>query len=567
MVDLFSLGRPRGGARSLRQKWRFGLLSCGPCLFIALSGLSGCGTASDEPADDAPPPHAGPVSATSLRFDSNDALQLLPGEQKTVVVQASPPGQYKVRFGLLGKPGVPRDASLDRAEATTASDGTVSVVLTAATSATLFTLRASIADKLSAERPVSVSSNGFASLSIRPRYAGDRPIAYFFASVRQGVTCSDLMGTMAPDGTLSGQAAPNESLRLDGIPIGVDLALSVRAGYLASGCADVRDLKLDPTNTIDVVLTDVPLQLDGGKLSLSLTLRTPAAEIAPALHDGIDRVLESLHEGASDDVQSLLTSMREVLGAPLTTTAFDNARTAGSWDLALRSKYGTKAATMLRAPCGAWLEQGLGAFTGSNALAGVLGFNEATPNVATLSLAAVANADAVEAGFSQSNPVFVSTSAGDNVLVQASPTKTGDYRLRFAPSRLVAALALGPARAAHDGAATVAEALADQIDCASIAGTLTATSDSQTAFSGCNAACMEDLCRSALARLWLRAKDASVRLNRFGNLSLNAAGAASVDEYARPTGIAGSWIGMLATASSTTPVGGDVHATAADPSQ
>jgi hypothetical protein len=178
-----------------------------------------------------------------------------------------------------------------------------------------------------------------------------------------------------------------------------------------------------------------------------------------------------------------------------------------------------------------------------------------------LELATVANGDAVEAGFNRSNLVGISTSAGDNLLVLASPAKEGDYRLQFAPSRLVAALALGPARAAHGGAATVADALADEIDCAGIAKTLTSTQPA--AFTGCNGVCVETLCRSALSRLWDRARDASVRAGKLGNLSVNAAGAASVDDHARPIGMTGTWIGALVTAASLTPVGGDMRATAA----
>jgi hypothetical protein len=111
-----------------------------------------------------------PNAPTSLTFDPADTLKLTPGETRELELNADPPpGVYRVRFTLLGDA---ENASLDRSEADTDPTGRTVVRLTAPTHATLFSLRASVGQSVSASAAVSVSASGFANLAVVPNYTG-----------------------------------------------------------------------------------------------------------------------------------------------------------------------------------------------------------------------------------------------------------------------------------------------------------------------------------------------------------------------------------------------------------
>jgi hypothetical protein len=532
------------------------------CLFV----LAGCASGSSDGTNDAANPDAGNShTATRLAFEPADALRLAPGDQRRIHVRVTPPGRYHVEFALIGQP-LAKDASLDRSEADTADDGTVTALLTAPTSVTLFTLRAALNDKVSSELPVSVSSDGFATLEVKPLYSGKREVSYWVASVRQGVKCSQLASNYPPtDGDLVGEAAAGQSPKIESIPLGVDLALTLRAGYFAAGCASLGALLPNRANRVELSATDVPLQLTGSSLSLSLASNTPATQLSAVLSNGSNALLTALRKGATDDVDALLNAMHAQLQPPTAAAAFSSARTSKGWDAALKSALGARAATAIRAPAESWMKQGVAGLSPARAFAGVLR-TSASGTGATLELSTVAGVDAVEAGFARSNPISVSAKANDTILLGATQGDTADQRLRWSPSRLVAALARRPAQLDVPGTASVAQALSEKLSCSLVASTLVKSGlEPGASFSGCNASCNEQLCRTALLRLWENARDASTELRINGNLSVSAAGAASVDAYARPVRLSGTWIGTLGANSETTELRGDMQATSASP--
>jgi hypothetical protein len=119
-------------------------------------------------------------------------------------------------------------------------------------------------------------------------------------------------------------------------------------------------------------------------------------------------------------------------------------------------------------------------------------------------------------------------------------------KLFWTPSLLVTALALAPARKEFTSAASVADALAQKLSCKEVATLITAVSAAGTAFEGCDASCVEQLCTSAVGTLWTRATEASD--TDAAALDVSLTGKAAIDENARPIGFSGSWVGSLGAA-------------------
>ena len=147
----------------------------------------------------------------------------MPDEVKELQIVAQPPGVYQVRFALLGDP---TDASLDRSEAVTSADGRASLVLTAPSKNALFSVRASIGlgssksggSEVTAQRIVSVSSTGYATVEVNPDYAGSRTPPYWIASARTE-KCEDLVGNPPPDGGLGAQSLANSAPQIRDVPV------------------------------------------------------------------------------------------------------------------------------------------------------------------------------------------------------------------------------------------------------------------------------------------------------------------------------------------------------------
>lgn len=535
-------------------------LKLGLALYLAL-GAGACASA-DDPALTPEVHRDVPAPAPAVHFEPPGGLRLVPGEQRSVRVRATPAGAYRMRFALLGRPDVPRDASLDRSENMTASDGTASVLLTAPTAPTLFTLRASF-DGASAELPIGVSDSGFASLEIRPHYAGDREISQWVASVHQHTTCQALSRDSGSDGPLTVQVPASQLPRIDGIPLGVQLAVRVRAGYFAFGCAELGKLAPDASNAIDLEVQDVPLKLAGAQLAVSFAIEPPAVPWATSMRPAMDALLNHLRGNATDDVQALLDAMRAEVAAPLSPAGFDAARSSETWDAVLRRALGSGAATALRAPVDAWMKQRLVDLSSESALTGVLHV-PASPAPATLELDSIAGLPATEAGFRALNPVAVSTKAGDTILIGANQAASSDLRLPWSPPRLLAGLAGIAARTQYPAADTLPAALAERLGCRKIAGELAASgAQSGVLFAGCDAGCGEALCSAALSALWARAQAALPAAPATSSLSLSAVAEARIDSHARPLGFTGTWLGKLSAASSVTSVGGAISGGAA----
>jgi hypothetical protein len=517
---------------------------------VSLLGLVGCGSAASatNSASNGGGGGAGPAGATSLTFSPTSTLTTDPGEIHVLKVVAKPPAGYHISFALLGDP---KDASLDRSEVNASPSGVATVQLSAPTSATTFSVRASIGTHVSAIQAVSVSSS-FGTLLVMPSYSGKRAVWQWTATARTGKTCADLSGTPPPDGDLIATAEVGSTPTIQDVPVGRALAVTLRAGYYIGGCADVQQVSANGDTTVIVPVSDRPIQLGSTDLDVALNIEQPSDGWQGAVQDAVQLTTNAMLGGDQDDVDALLAAMYASTD-PGAASAFQAARVAGDWDETLRDLLGQTAATsVIRNQAKAWLEAGAAALSGASVFKGHLS-TSGTPVQPVFQLNQVAGVDAAGAGAtSLPSATTWSADAGDTVLLGTT--------LYWMPSKLLTALALSPAQTEEPNATSVPDALAQALSCQSIAQALEQQSSIPGAvFSGCDATCAETLCDKALDTMWQRAETASADVNAPAVLQVNASGQATVDDQARPAGFSGSWVGQLSVGSSSASIGGSAE--------
>jgi len=526
---------------------------------MALVLLPACGSS----ADGSPPFTSGGSGGgsgntglpTSLAFEPSATLALAPGEQRTLRVVAKPAAEYHIRFALIGEAD---DAALDLSEVDSNAQGIAEVGLTAPTTSATFRVRASVGTSESAEAAVSVSAGGFVTLVVHPDYSGKR-LKWgdrWVASVRAGTDCASLTGTPPPDGDLKATSEVAQNLffkdpQIDLVPVGPALAVTVRAGHFAGGCVDVPPLVAGQPITVTVPVADRPMQLDQTDLGVELGIDTSSPEWAQTISTTINTTADAMVGGAVDDVVALLDGMHTALGQSAAATAFSQARSKDGWDSLLYSVLGTGASHVIRTPVKGWLASGAAAFGGSATFVGHLDGKGQAPGKANLTLSSVAGLPPESVG-SPSDLAAVSFSGdpGDTVLLGA--------QLSWMPSLLVTSLALAPAQQDVPTAATVPEALANQVDCTAIGSALAGTGSNPTeAYPGCDAACAAALCGNGLVVVWDRAQKSSAVKVEAATLDISATGVVdSMDDVARPTHFDGSWVGKLSIGQVLLSVGG-----------
>lgn len=537
-MGLLSFSSPRragrAGAPGQRPWSRLAVASFAPLLMAA------CG--EDDPA--LPPVDEGTSGqeATSLTFVPGGVLKLLPLEPVDLNVAAAPPARYRVRFALLADApdAGPNDASLNRAEVLTDTRGVATVTLTAPSTPSTFTVRATIGD-LEARLPVSVSDQGYATIVAQPSYGGVRTIETWVASVRIGSTCADWAGFPSQDSALVATSPHNETPTIEAVPVGPIAAVSVRSGQFAYGCTNVPDLTTDEVRTVPVEVLDRPLQLDG-ELDLSLFLDEQQEEWSALLSNAVSESLSAFRNGSADDVWMLLEDMqtldenvREVFG--------EQGENAETYYAEIRPNLGEATLTN---QARAWLEAGI------ENLGPLEGALELRSSSATFRLVSASGVPADESGFLGTSTWSAFADPGDTLVLGGL--------LRFQATRWVVALANGPALEKFPAAGDAAEALVWVADCPLIADKLTTAAGGGVLYPGCDSTCVQHLCEAAIVAAWVRAADAGGDLTR---LAIGLTGTAQVDDEARPVSLNGSWLGTLAGPSSA--VGGRAVGTSSQP--
>lgn len=487
-----------------------------------------------------------PGTRAIVKFDEPMTLTLTPAEARAIRVIVSPPGDHRLRFTLIGDS---LDGWLDRDDVAVSGED-ASVVMHAPTQPAVFRLRASVLDaegeaESSAEIAISVSEQGFGAVRVIPQYQGERAVETWVASALTHASCSDIAGLLPGDlnGALVSESA--DAPLIDGIPVGPILAIALRSGHFAWGCADVTHSSPNETIDVPVLVLDKPLELGPEGLSLSLTYddaepsyQDILGSSATALADGF------LPEGASM-AAALLNGMQALVPAS-DLTAFQNARIEGSWDV-IADQHLDSLGVDPRGIVLDWAWLGLAQAPASVAID--LSGNSSQGQVLIMATR-IAGVDAAAAGVTTEGGFAWATAKSDHVSFGGT--------MLFEPSRVAGVLAIEGALGTVQQATSVPDAIAFELDCEGLAAAL-------GPFGSCDAACSAILCRAAIEARWEGALGASLATGALGELTINAACSAAVDDEAIVMSIDGDWLGTFDVGASNAQVVGTVSGVAPAP--
>jgi hypothetical protein len=481
----------------------------------------------------------------SLELEAASSTDLVPRQQVDLMLQAVPAGVFEVRFALpTTDSSDPLDAALSTSTTQTDESGRVQVRLTAPSAGTSFKVRASVGS-MRTELALRVEVGDEVSVQVQPVYEGNRPIATWTASARVNEKCADYAGT-PPDGTFSADPVAGDALPLiEHVPAGVPVAIVLRSGHFVSGCTSLDMLPAGPPTPpqlVRVTVLDEPIQLTAADLSIALDLRRPDAAWQALFSATSATVQQALLGTSADDPDALLDAMRGALDATKR-QALDQTRLTEGWDALVAAHFGAGGASRVRETVRDWLERGQAAFEAAPHLfQGSLVSVDA--KTGELTLEQMAGLSPSAASVTTPSLVTWSADADDNLLLGTT--------LYFSASRLITGLAEVAVAPDYPQAPGAAEALAQALDCEALGATLTAAGDdADQAFDACDAACMSKLCKSAVASLWKRAREATS--SRPVQLALSATAQAQVGPDAQLTAFDGEWVGQLPATSSNEP--------------
>ncbi|MDQ2645064.1 MAG: hypothetical protein M3020_14705 [Myxococcota bacterium] len=504
-------------------------------LLVALSGL-GCASESDGGPAPAPAPTEEPAPTYDLSFDLSDDIVLGPRQPKQIGVSVQPPGAYPVRFALLSEAGKPHDGVLDRVEVWTNAKGRASVEFTAPSAPTTLLLRAITQGAPPIEKRIRVTATGSTTLRVQASYSGRRPVKQWVAGVHFDKRCEDFT-TMPPnDGDLF---APSQTAPIDvpKVPVGNrPMAVTLRAGRYLSGCANREGAVEGTINLIYVPVTAVPLQLESTVLDVVIGLKSSDATLDESLDQALVLARSKLRGAASDDVAALLDAMRDSLPAAQG-EAFSAARDRYGWDDAVVEAVGESSLTALGDALERWTAMGRSAWFSPHAFEGRLRASKSSPGRPELTIERAAGQPASELGLAADETSW-EADASDKIAFGGS--------LTWSASHFLVGLATPPALS-ETGSASLLDALSRIENCPTVAATLIRPGSTVT---GCDEACLEDLCGLGAAALWDSARRASG--GELERLALTASGSATVGNEAQAVALDGSWIGRLSSSGGST---------------
>src|SRR6185436_10831536 len=117
-----------------------------------------------------------------------------------------------------------------------------------------FVLRARIKDGPVADLAVSVSKLGVGTLEVIPEYDGPREVTEWVASVVAGTTCDAIKAKLPGEleGALVAVSPAQAYPVIQSVPVGPKLAVTVRAGHFAWGCADAHDIAAGASTEVKI---------------------------------------------------------------------------------------------------------------------------------------------------------------------------------------------------------------------------------------------------------------------------------------------------------------------------
>ena len=315
----FAFAVARRYARGVVMSFLLRRLGLGLTLAFSAWQSACSSSASDAPSTHGPEP---PGDMATVRFDDADTLELGLGVPVSLHVIASPPKAYSVGFTLVG---ASLDASLDASVVRTNDAGRASVTLRAPSQATTFRVRAALLDAsgvpgASAERAIAVSNAGFGTVRISPQYLGQRAVTTWTANVVAKSTCKDLAATLPadPPGALTGAAKSGGEPVIAHVPVGADLAVTLRAGHFAWGCAAAPSLTANATVDVPVMVIDKPLDLSAANLAATFTYSVDPISYASFLADAVGALDDAFMPTGTPEGTILLNAMGANAADPAT---------------------------------------------------------------------------------------------------------------------------------------------------------------------------------------------------------------------------------------------------------
>ncbi len=507
------------------------------CLAAAIFCVSSVGCSVSGAVDNGGDPYVGPVDDAAIRFEQEETLALAPGEEIDVTVVTDPAARYAVTFILSGNT---LDASISSTRVVAGDDGRATLRLRAPTRATAFLLTATIDGGASAVLEVAVSDQGFGRLQIIPSYNGQRPVGTWQGGMVAGTTCDALAEVLPndPEGNLSFTGAPGETLEIDTAPVGPNLAVYVRAGHYMWGCTNTDDLEANGSEEITVEVINKPIDASKAALDLDLEFDPDPTGWNDALVATKTAMMAEL--SSPNPSQLLLDTMESESIDP---QGFAAASVNNSWMNALQTHFQSQAVD-LEGTFASFYDAGVSS-TPPQLLGRIDAVPEA-PGFARFTLASVGNASPTDLNVPEEYTISLETTTKDLAKFGGS--------VFFSASRFAARAVEDEAVAQTAGATDMVDVLAAEAVCDNLP---------LTGYAACEGACLEQLCRDAIAALWGRARAATDGAG-IGEIVMQASGAADYDDYAALTGFSGTWIGQVKQGtSSTVSVEGEAMATPA----
>jgi hypothetical protein len=482
------------------------------------------------------------MNEVTLRFEGEVPIRLAPRTDAQITVRVQPAGAYTVRFSLLdtGDGAATSGAALNRDEVVSGPDGRARVVLTTPNSPTRFELRAQVG-AYSATTPILVEAGALTTVIAVPSYAGSREVAEWTASVFPNTSCSSFQAPPG-DGPYLVRAARGGELRLADVPAAGPLSIVVRAGALAQGCTTLEKPTPNAETTVNVAVSNTPVDL--GKTVLDLVFALPAEDAAfkADLQAGAALLEGSLRGAAENDVSAVLDKMAQLLSATQR-KAFASARGEANWDVTAPAALGRYASTRLGDALARWLRDGESALLSPQAFQARIAA-DATESEVPSFLAQRMGGVAAEA--------IPLTATGMTWSVDPEDTLGFSASLTWPASGLVCALCSAPATA-ETAELDLGFALSSAFDCEALGAHLansagdsageSAAGSAATWAASCDAVCEAVLCRQAVTSMLQGACAASNETP--STLAILATGAAEVGEQAQARSFAGNWVARL----------------------
>jgi hypothetical protein len=526
--------------------------------FVAACSRTTDNGADQDPSNNPSRPHtdAGDNGVEGLVL-SLQSTKLEPGQSTEVTVRVTPPGVYLVQLALLGGEN---DAYLDDPALSTNVNGVAKTRLTVVAHSGQELLLQAKAGSERATAKVDLNERSTADLAVVPLYSGNRPFDEW--QVLWGPALSCELGYDDPawnDAQIVSRALAPEGdvpeYTFAGVPSREPLSILVRAKSFAVGCVGGVNLTPQTINRVEIPINQ--RFADVSQLAFPIEMNiAPESEFWSNLLTTknatpyIANLTSKFRGDALSDVGALLEAMGDLSSDP---ALFEETRYGADWETILTTNLSPEGAQSgLSSRVQRWLQDGAKLLQSPRAFLGSIQYHT-DDRRGEFTLVSVAGKTPDEC--------FLPESHLGSITVDAQDVLRVGFDLYFAPSALFTCLADAAVASGTDaGVSDVLSALSADFNCNLVSQWMTGPNGEL--FEGCDSACGQELCESALARLWDRV---AVSDHTLTALEVNAAGRASLTDDALVLGVDASWVGTTSLDGVETSVGGTLRSCILDP--